>query len=102
MSQNILGRPPESLAVPALDAGRHGTARMIGTMDETRSVRVTRAVVREALMWALERDRAALLAHRAAVHSSKSDLTRRRADKALVEQWRARRPDTGQDTAPRE
>lgn len=75
---------------------------MIGTMDETRSVRVTRADVREALMWALERDRAALLAHRAAVHSSKSDLTRRRADKALVEQWRARRPDTEQGTAPRE
>ena len=102
MSQNILDCPPESLAVPVPGAGGHGTARMIGTMDETRSVRVTRADVREALMWALERDRAALLAHRAAVHSSKSDLTRRRADKALVEQWRARRPDTGQDTAPRE
>ncbi|MEV0952429.1 hypothetical protein [Promicromonospora sp. NPDC050249] len=71
-------------------------------MDETRSVRVTRADVRQALMWALERDRAALLAHRAAVHSSKSDLTRRRADKTLVEQWRARRPDTGQDSPPRE
>lgn len=102
MSQNIPGKPPESLAVPALDADRHGTARMIGTMDETRSVRVTRADVRQALMWALERDRAALLAHRAAVHSSKSDLTRRRADKTLVEQWRARRPDTGQDSPPRE
>jgi hypothetical protein len=100
MSQNILGKPPESLAAPAPGVG--GTARMIGTMDETRSVRVTRADVREALMWALERDRAALLAHRAAVHSSKSDLTRRRADKALVEQWRARRPDTGQDGSPRE
>ncbi|MFI6424791.1 hypothetical protein [Promicromonospora sp. NPDC050880] len=71
-------------------------------MDETRSTRVTRADVREALMWALERDRDALLAHRAAVHSSKSDLTRRRADKALVEQWRARKPDTEQDTATRE
>lgn len=102
MSQNIPGKPPESLAVPALDADRHGTARMIGTMDETRSVRVTRSDVRQALMWALERDRAALLAHRAAVHSSKSDLTRRRADKTLVEQWRARRPDTGQDSPPRE
>jgi hypothetical protein len=75
---------------------------MIGTMDETRSARVTRADVREALMWALERDRDALLAHRAAVHSSKSDLTRRRADKALVAQWRARRPDSGKDSAPRE
>ena len=75
---------------------------MIGTMDETRSARVTRADVREALMWALERDRAALLAHRAAVHSSKSDLTRRRADKALVEQWRARRPDSGKGSSPRE
>jgi hypothetical protein len=75
---------------------------MIGTMDETRSTRVTRADVRAALMWALERDRDALLAHRAAVHSSKSDLTRRRADKALVEQWRARRPDTEQDAAPGE
>jgi hypothetical protein len=72
---------------------------MIGTTDETRSVRVTRADVREALMWALERDRAALLAHRAAVHSSKSDLTRRRADKALVAQWRARRPDGGRGTS---
>jgi len=75
---------------------------MIGTMDETRSARVTRADVREALMWALERDRDALLAHRAAVHSSKSDLTRRRADKALVEQWRARRTDGGKDTSTRE
>ena len=75
---------------------------MIGTMDETRSVRVTRADVREALMWALERDRGALLAHRAAVHSNKSDLTRRRADKALVEQWRAREPDAGQGSAPGE
>jgi hypothetical protein len=75
---------------------------MIGTMDETRSARVTRADVREALMWALELDRAALLAHREAVHSNKSDLTRRRADKALVEQWRARRPDAGQGTTPRE
>ena len=75
---------------------------MIGTMDETRSARVTRADVREALMWALERDRAALLAHRAAVHSSKSDLTRRRADKALVERWRARRPDGGKDGSTRE
>ena len=75
---------------------------MIGTMDESRSARVTRADVREALMWALERDRAALLAHRAAVHSSKSDLTRRRADKALVEQWRARRPDGGKDGSARE
>ena len=75
---------------------------MIGTMDETRSPRVTRADVRAALMWALERDRSALRAHRAAVHSSKSDLTRRRADKALVERWRARTPDTGQDPAPRE
>lgn len=67
---------------------------MIGTMDETRSARVTRADVRAALMWALERDRSALLAHRAAVHSSKSDLTRRRADKTLVEKWRARTPDS--------
>ncbi|GAB2496143.1 hypothetical protein GCM10027063_39040 [Promicromonospora xylanilytica] len=75
---------------------------MIGTMDETRTVRVTRADVREALMWALERDRAALLQHRAAVHSTKSDLARRRADKALVEQWRARKPDADQDTAPAE
>ena len=75
---------------------------MIGTMDETRSVRVTRADVREALMWALERDRSALLAHRAAVHYSKSDLTRLRADKVLVELWRARRPDTGQGGSPRE
>ncbi|MCP2265051.1 hypothetical protein APR03_002399 [Promicromonospora thailandica] len=75
---------------------------MIGTMDETRSTRVTRADVRAALMWALERDRDALLAHRAAVHAGKSDLTRRRADKALVEQWRARRPDTDQDTTPTE
>lgn len=75
---------------------------MIGTMDETRSVRVTRADVREALMWALERDRSALLAHRAAVHSSKSDLTRLRADKVLVERWRARRPDTGQGGSPRQ
>ena len=75
---------------------------MIGTMDETRSARVTRADVRAALMWALERDRAALLAHRAAVHSSKSELTRRRADKALVEQWRARKADGGKDAAPRE
>jgi hypothetical protein len=72
---------------------------MIGTTDETRSVRVTRADVRQALMWALERDRAALLAHRAAVHSSKSDLTRRRADKALVAQWRACRPDGGMGTS---
>ena len=71
-------------------------------MDETRSARVTRADVREALMWALERDRAALLAHRAAVHSSKSDLTRRRADKALVERWRARKTDGGKDTSSRE
>ena len=63
---------------------------------------MTRADVREALMWALERDRAALLAHRAAVHSSKSDLTRRRADKALVERWRARRTDTEQGGSPRE
>lgn len=102
MSQNIIGQPPESLAAFALDAGRHGTARMIGTMDETRSVRVTRADVREALMWALERDRAALLQHRAAVHSTKSDLARRRADKALVEQWRARKPDADQDSAPAE
>ena len=69
---------------------------MIGTMDETRSARVTRADVRAALMWALELDRSALLAHRAAVHSSKSDLTRRRADKALVERWRARTPDTAE------
>ncbi len=75
---------------------------MIGTMDETRSARVTRADVRAALMWALERDRDALLAHRAAVHSSKSDLTRRRADKALVEQWRARRPDNGKGSTSRE
>lgn len=75
---------------------------MIGTMDETRSARVTRADVRAALMWALERDRAALLAHRAAVHSSKSDLTRRRADKTLVETWRARRTDGGKDGSPRE
>ena len=69
---------------------------MIGTMDETRSARVTRADVHEALMWALERDRAALLAHRAAVHSNKSDLARRRADKTLVEQWRARTADAEQ------
>ncbi|WP_132234811.1 hypothetical protein [Promicromonospora sp. AC04] len=71
-------------------------------MDETRSARVTRADVREALMWALERDRAALLAHRAAVHSSKSELTRRRADKVLVEQWRARTPDSSKGGSPRE
>ena len=102
MSQNFPEQPLGSLAAFAPDADGHETARMIGTMDETRSVRVTRTDVREALMWALERDRAALLAHRAAVHSSKSDLTRRRADKALVEQWRARRPDTGKGTAPRE
>lgn len=75
------------------------TARMIGTMNERRSTRVTRADVRAALMWALERDREALLAHRDAVHSSKSDLTRRRADKALVEQWRARTADAEQDTS---
>ena len=75
---------------------------MIGTMDETRSARVSRADVRQALMWALERDRAALLAHRAAVHSSKSDLTRRRADKALVEQWRARKPDAPKGITPQE
>lgn len=102
MSQNIPGPPPESLEASALDADEHETARMIGTMDETRSVRVTRADVREALMWALERDRAALLAHRAAVHSSKSDLTRRRADKVLVEQWRARKADAGQGSTSRE
>ena len=71
-------------------------------MDETRKVRVTRADVREALMWALERDRPALLAHRAAVHSSKSDLTRRKADKLLVEQWRARRPDTPRNSSSQE
>jgi hypothetical protein len=102
MSQNIFGQPPETLAAFALDAGGHRTARMIGTMDETRTVRVTRADVREALMWALERDRTALLTHRAAVHATKSDLARRRADKALVEQWRARTPDAEQDSAPAE
>ena len=102
MSQNSSGFLLNRWRCPHPGTEGYETARMIGTMDETRSARVTRADVRAALMWALELDRVALLAHRAAVHSSKSDLTRRRADKALVEQWRASRPDSGKGGSPRE
>jgi hypothetical protein len=99
VSQNILGFLLNRWRCPHWASKDMKRRELIGTMDETRSARVTRADVRAALMWALELDRVALLAHRAAVHSSKSDLTRRRADKVLVEQWRAQRPDGGKGTS---
>lgn len=69
---------------------------MIGTMDETRSTRTSRAEVQAALMWAIEHDRTAFLEHRSTTYTGPSEFTRRRADARLVELWRVA---TGQVTA---
>ncbi|WP_125775485.1 hypothetical protein [Antribacter gilvus] len=56
-------------------------------MEETRSTRLSRADVQAALMWAIEHDHVALLAHRSVAHTYPSEFTRRRADAALVQRW---------------